>query len=607
MTTMIGENDSGKTAIIDFLEIILTNSRPNKEDFHREIVIDKETKKEEEIKAHKIIGKIVFNLNEDEKSNLDKNWLDKNNNLKLKRKYTYDNDFTYIYCRKYNDTRFYEFEDMKASELKKFLQDLKLESERNQDLRKESVKNYIEENDNEIPSTYDWLKISFKEIKNFLPEFIRYGVEDYKNPNNMIFKVLKEVFKNEIYKEGKREFKSEKLKDVLENVENKVKEATNQFKDHIRRYNDKILDITIEPEIDLSSGLKKSPIKVKDQTGVFHYLENRGFGTRKRLFLAIFEWEKEVAANINQEYAIRCYDEPDNNLHIEAQRKLYKTIKSVIEDTDRKNQVLICTHSLFMIDSVPADSINLMKRNKDGSSVVEYLDSFGDNEIKQFLGLMCREMGLSNSHIFFEKCFIAVEGKTEINFLPLAYKKLYGSSLAEDGITLVNLGGNGAAINFLKLLMKNKYDLTILLLDSDTSDSRFNRDKLINSYNESVDSITKEKYKIKVDSFFEERVIYIGDEEFEDVFSNNCYVKVLDKYREKKDGDGWKRKTIEDLRSKDKFSDEIVKLVASNCAPKYINKPELGTYLGQTISKENIPSEIEEIFKQARKIANINN
>lgn len=64
---MIGENDSGKTAIIDFLEIILTNSRPNKEDFHREIVIDKETKKEEEIKADKIIGKIVFNLNEDEK------------------------------------------------------------------------------------------------------------------------------------------------------------------------------------------------------------------------------------------------------------------------------------------------------------------------------------------------------------------------------------------------------------------------------------------------------------------------------------------------------------------------------------------------------------
>lgn len=34
-----------------------------------------------------------------------------------------------------------------------------------------------------------------------------------------------------------------------------------------------------------------------------------------------------------------------------------------------------------------------------------------------------------------------------MNFLPIVYKKLVGLSMAEDGISLINLGGNGSAIN----------------------------------------------------------------------------------------------------------------------------------------------------------------
>ncbi len=109
-----------------------------------------------------------------------------------------------------------------------------------------------------------------------------------------------------------------------------------------------------------------------------------------------------------------------------------------------------------MIDSVPVDSIRLISRSTSGKSNIEYIESIGDGEVQEFMKVMCREMGLSNSHIFFEKAFIIVEGPSEMNYLPLAYRKLFNSSLSGDGITLINLMGNGAAVNFLKLLMTNK-------------------------------------------------------------------------------------------------------------------------------------------------------
>ncbi len=604
LTTIIGENDSGKTAIIDFLEIMLTNSIPKVDDYYRSIEINSADDTPQEVAQERIIGEIKFSLDTNEKEAL-ASYLDDKKDLILKKVFTTENNNTYYYSKKYSDDRFYEYESMNAGKLKDFLEDLGLRKENNQDLRKIAIKKYMEET--EIPYSFEWIEIQFMTIKGFLPKFIRYNVDDYKNPNNMIFKVLQEVFKNEIYtkrEDGTYHLKDEGLKTILEEVRLKIVESAQQFKKHIQKYNDKILDITIEPEIDLSSGLKQSPIRVKDETGLFHYIDNRGFGTKKRIFMAIFEWNKEVVAGIDHEYAIRCYDEPDNNLHIEAQRKLYKTIKSIVDETNQKNQVLICTHSLFMIDSSPANSINLIKRNGSGSTIVEYLKSFGDEEIQNFIELMCREMGLSNSHIFFERCFIIVEGQSEVNFLPSAYKKMYHSTMAEDGITLINLEGNGAATNFLKLLMKNKREFVIVFLDNDTTDVR--KSKVMSGHNKLVDGMKKEEYKQFVYDFFEEKVLFIGDKEFEDTFENEVFVKVLNNKRPKNNELLWNEEEIENIRiNVEKFSNGITKAVADFCKPNYISKPELGTYLGQGIEIDEIPEKAKELFRRAREIANI--
>lgn len=609
-TTLIGENDCGKTAIIDFLEIMLTSKIPNKEDYFKYIDLASPPDQFREVAADEISGEIVFSVDSDEERTL-ASYLDEQKNLRLKKVFSPENSVSYAYTKRFSDPRFYNYTSMKAGELQAFVEELGFTEEkgfefRNQDERKAKVKEYIQEHARDIPATLDWVEVPFKELQAILPKFIRYNVDDYSNPENFIFKVLKEAFESELYlkdENGDKVLRDASLRQVIDRVNERLDKETRQFLKHIQKYNDGIEDISIDPEIDLSSGLRQTPIKIRDRSGIYHYLNSKGYGTKKRMYLAIFEWNKEVLAGVDQGYAIRCYDEPDNNLHIEAQRGLFRTLRSIIDDTAKKNQVLLCTHSLFMIDSAPASSINLLRRGDDGSTVVGFLATAENREVQRFIELMCREMGLSNSHIFFERCFIIFEGPSELNFLPLAYKKRYQSSMAEDGLTLVKLGGNGAAISFLELLMKNKRDLVLLLLDRDTTNVR--KKKMLSDTMARSSGMDYEEYKQFIEDFFNEKILYIGDKEFEDTFSNEVFVRVLTKVRPKNNGTPWTVDEIDELRQKEKFSDALIKAVAEGCEPNYISKPELATMLGSLIEVREIPPVITQLFEKARNIAGI--
>jgi hypothetical protein len=278
---------------------------------------------------------------------------------------------------------------------------------------------------------------------------------------------------------------------------------------------------------------------------------------------------------------------------------MYKAIKSIVE-SDSNNQIVVCTHSLFMIDNMPIKTIKLLKRNADSTTSIEFLQDGGEIETTQFMTSVCKEMGLSNSHIFFEKAFILVEGPTEVNFLPLAYNKIYGSLFTEDGISLINLEGNGAATNFLKLLMKNKRDLICLFLDSDTTD--FRKKELYKAYNSTTADCDKGEYEEWVDDFFNQKLMLVGDKEFEDSFSDDFLASVLNKHRPKVNSSFWAVEDITKLRNDGKFSDAILKEVALNCNGNYINKPLLGKYLAEECSEDDIPLKVKELFVTIRAI-----
>jgi len=144
------------------------------------------------------------------------------------------------------------------------------------------------------------------------------------------------------------------------------------------------LNIKGKLDIDFSRGLGFQGLELDEGLG-FKLIDQKGEGSKKRLFLSILEWDKEVQTSSTRgRPVIRAYDEPDSNLHFEAQRKMFYAISTVANNPKTNTQAIIATHSITMIDRAPANCINHLGQ-KDGISTVSYLSTGGDQEIQKFL------------------------------------------------------------------------------------------------------------------------------------------------------------------------------------------------------------------------------
>ncbi len=316
------------------------------------------------------------------------------------------------------------------------------------------------------------------------------------------------------------------------------------------------------------------------------------------MFLSFLEWDKEIISDIGERDIIRGYDEPDTSLHYEAQRRLFYNILDVIKAENSRLQAMICTHSLIMIDRANPKDIFYLKLNDDAITEIEYLITYNDEDIESYLTELSIEMGLPNSSIFFERCFIIIEGHTEFHCLPKLYFKKYDKRFIEDGIKLINIEGVGNAKGFIKLLGKNKEHSLLFLLDNDCNNP------------DSICSLTpRELIELGFrQEFVENQVIYIGAKEFEDSFKNKTFLDCLNTNWSKKDGNLWTESDIVHLRQLENFSKELTKFVNRQSRKKKIDsctKPRLGDKIGDICEIEDFPSEILEIFEKARLISRV--
>lgn len=588
LTTIIGENDSGKTSIIEFIEIMLTNNIPDESEYGK--YPGYEENKE-------IEGTVEFILSQEEINILDE-YLSNDKKLVIKKIFSKGSVYqTSIKTTLYKDERFNIYKSMKSKELIELLEAYELEPKRNNELRIQIIEEYLQTNEVEVKE--GWKMINFNEIKDYLPTIIKYGIDDYINPNNLIYKTLKLKFNDILYEKdsnGKKIFKNSNLQEIINDIQDKINKVSKELLPIARKINPSIREMNLDVDIDLSNGLKSAPITIIDESGVERYLDNFGQGTKKRMCMSIMEWEDNFIND--NENIIKIYDEPDNNLHIEAQRKLFKTIKN---NCEKKGQAIICTHSPFIMDVSPIKSIRLAQRDEEGITSIDYIKYNDDNEVKVFIDNMCKELGISNSHIFLEKCFFIVEGESEINFFPIVYKYLFNSTLLEDGISLINLKGNGSALNFLKLLVDNKQEEIVLVVDKDSIN--INEKTVVSKLK---DMLSTEQAK----RFYESNIIYIGDKEFEDCFEDDYIAYILNesKYR-KSNNELWKPEEVNENRASDKFSDSIIKMVnvymKSNGRNDFITKPVLGTLLAEYIDIKYIPQDIIDVINRIRNVAGV--
>lgn len=594
-TILIGENDAGKSSVLDLIELCLSNRSPDANDYYQG---------DDGTRAQTIEATLTFHVAAQD-AEARKYAMD--HELKVRYQYQAGTQAMWYWGESVADDRLNipeGFAKLGAEAQKNLIKELDSTINdgaiSNGQKRAEWFQAYCDQ----APKKRDWI-LAPNKWGAFLPRFERYSAMDYNAPENLIAKTLKRVFEQAIFEEVEENgHKTRRLIAPLLEVEaaasKKMREEIEKLESSIKQYNRRIRDLGYEPRFDFTNSVQTGNLRVDTGRGL-HVLAKTGAGTRRRMFLGILDWDRQVAlteakTGENLPTVIRGYDEPDTNLHYEAQRRMYAAIEEIVQAENSNVQALVCTHSLTMIDRAPAQTIRLFSLCDDGYTVVSQLNTDDDANVERFLNDLAREMGITNSLIFYERCFILIEGETEENALPLIYRKLYGRSLLEDGLRIINVRGNGAVKEFLKLLSRNRKELTIVFVDTDTQQ-------------EKAAKLTEQALREAGfdDTFVQERLLFTGNKEFEDAFANNALAGCLNNYWSKSDG-VWTAEEIGQLRLKDKkFSDEIKRVVWESCPQEGEDwsKPIFGQKLGEICSKDEIPDDIKSLFDLARQIAGV--
>ena len=592
ITIFIGENDSGKSAILRAMEIFFGNKEPPEEYFHKvgddiqnlcEIQMTFSSIHETDpsfpkqfVVNDEVIIKKFFSLNESHQVTSE----------------------IHVIAYEFSQEELNNISSLNANILKEIFSMIKLEYSNAPEAREKLLKftqDYFESLEKEV----GWIPITWNDISSFLPVYEYYNGSSYGNPVQLITNTLKSVYRSHFYdidENGTESLKPEfkrKMDEIISELNNKIK---TELKEKIQEKNKKIKDIFGDFHIDFGSGFQLNSLKADFGQGL-RDIDNIGEGSKKRMFLAITEWDKEIRSKNAYKKVIRGYDEPDTSLHYKAQKEMFYTLKNLSEQDEVNVQPILCTHSLSMIDRAPPRILNQVI-NTNGTSHVIHLKGEEDQEIKEFLDNVSLISGISNGSLFFERCFLIVEGDTENNAVPILYKKATDKSLLEDGVVLVNIEGNGSWRSFLKLLNKNKKDATLFFLDADIQD-------------DGRRCLTSEKFReVGFDSdFITNNVILVGKNEFEDIFSDELLSEYLNKYHQKNDGEIWLKSDIQGLRKDGKFSNKIKDMVGkyqfeNEIRNRDFKKPEFGKRIGELITRDEI-EKIPEMELLIKKIAGI--
>ncbi|MFW1950811.1 ATP-dependent nuclease [Acinetobacter beijerinckii] len=175
-----------------------------------------------------------------------------------------------------------------------------------------------------------------------------------------------------------------------------------------------------------------------EEFGVKHNLDDCGTGLQSVTIIAFYR----VLAKLKGKHIILGLEEPETNLHPQAQRELINSIKNT--SPDEYTQVLLTTHSTVIVDNVDHKHITLVRKVKDEqrgfkSEVFKLKQSFfEDHNLEEFKYYQFHHY--RNSDFFFANYVIFVESKNDAEVIKyLAKTKEIDLDLY--GVSLIDIGG----------------------------------------------------------------------------------------------------------------------------------------------------------------------
>ena len=204
-------------------------------------------------------------------------------------------------------------------------------------------------------------------------------------------------------------------------------------------------------------------------------LSELSLGGANLIYISLKLFDFEMKQAIDKMAHFLLIEEPEAHIHTHIQRTLFSNIMG-------KTQVIISTHSTHVSDVCKISSINVLCKEKQHTKVCHPSDGLDLPEINKIE----RYLDAVRSTLLFAKGVVLVEGDAELILIPAVIKEVFGITLDEIGLSLINM--SSAVFEHISVIFSDERiqrkcaivtdaDQSIVPLKKDNAeDSEFERD-----------------------------------------------------------------------------------------------------------------------------------
>ncbi len=420
-----------------------------------------------------------------------------------------------------------------------------------------------------------------KQIQDRLPRFVLFSSTAEPDPATDVRTALAASFKIHMAEATIQQ----SIASIESKLNTKLKAEIEELKEHVLATVDDLTSLEIAPSVSLTESFKNVDFRAGRGGNATVALAASGAGRKRLVTLAVWEWSSKILGGSDPDDPglVIAYDEPDTHLDYGRQRRLMDLFHS---QCSRANvRMVVATHSLNLIDRVDINDVAHFRLDG-GFTTVDRLLGDEDAAIAEYLSDVSSAMGLRNSVLLHEQCFVVVEGATEQQSFPVLFRLVVGLPMQSVGLVLMAADGNEGALKVAGHL--KKLGRTVhLVLDADTSAK------------DSTKKMFRPDMLLKVGINPDADVTYLGRAELEDLFPDATWASVANAAWRRVDGEVWLDSHFSAHRDGRKFSSDVLVMLdeASEDGPR--TKPAMmNEIVKQLNTASDVPADLADAMKK---------